>query len=124
MPSPTIGSRRRWRGPDGSGPRPRIGARRPAGSGDRDRCRLLDRHADQAAVLGPAAVVVADPLVAEQLVQDEPAVAGALADAAVGDDVLVGGHADVAVDPGQLLVGLEGAVLAGRGGPGHVGRPR
>ena len=54
-----------------------------------DRHRLLDRHADQAAVLGPRAVVVADPLVPEQLVQHEPAVRRPLADAAVGDDVLV-----------------------------------
>ena len=49
---------------------------------------LLDRHADERAVLGPRAVVVLDVLVAEQLVQREPGVAGALADAAVGDGVL------------------------------------
>ena len=51
--------------------------------------RLLDRHADEAAPLRPGAVVVADVGEAEQLVEHEPGVAGALADAAVGDDVLV-----------------------------------
>ena len=48
----------------------RTGRARLGLGGDRD--RLLDRHADEAAVLGPRAVVVADPLVAEQLVQHEP----------------------------------------------------
>ena len=71
-----------------------VGARRGvAATPDGDRGRLLDRHADEAAVLGPAAVVVADALVAEQLMQHEPAVRRALADAAVGDDVLVRRHA-------------------------------
>ena len=46
---------------------------------------LLDRHADHAAPLRPRAVVIADVLVPEQVVQHEPGVAGALADAAIGD---------------------------------------
>src|SRR3954467_9733003 len=68
--------------------------------GNRD--RLLDRHADHAAPLGPAAVVVADALVAEELVEHEPAVGAALADPAVGDHVLVGGDALRLVQIGQL----------------------
>src|SRR5215211_1324633 len=83
----------------------------------------LDGHADQAAPLGPGAVVVADPRVAEQLVQHEPGMGRALADAAVGDHVLVGGHPLGAVELGQLVVGEE---LAGgavdRLGPGDVDR--
>ena len=47
---------------------------------------LLDRHVDEVAPLGPRAVVVLDVVAAEQLVQDEPRVRRALADAAVGDD--------------------------------------
>src|SRR6476659_6439004 len=67
---------------------------------------LLDRHADQVAPLGPRAVVVLDVADAEQLVQHEPRVRRALADAAVGDD------RRGAVD--DALAGLEGAQLVGR----------
>ena len=63
------------------------------------------------------AVVVADPAVAEQLVEDEPGVARALADPAVGDDVLVGGHALGLVQGRQLVGRLERAVLAHGLGP-------
>src|SRR3954452_4528021 len=43
----------------------------------------LDRHADERAVLGPAAVVVAHMGIAEQLIEDEPGVARTFTDAAV-----------------------------------------
>src|SRR6266568_7058062 len=69
---------------------------------------LLDGEADAVAPFGPGAVVVADLAVAEQLVQDEPGVAGALADAAVDDDVPVGGDALAAVERLELVGGLEG----------------
>ena len=73
---------------------------------------LLDRDADQVAPLGPGAVVVADVLVAEQLVQHEPGVGRALADPAVGDDRLaLGDHALAGVELAQLVGRLEGAVL-------------
>src|SRR5215211_1239171 len=85
----------------------------------------LDGDADQAAPLGPGAVVVADVGVAEQLVQDEPGVGAALADPAVGDHVLARLHPLGAVELGQLVVGEE---LAGgavdRLGPGDVDRAR
>src|SRR5204862_4763165 len=79
---------------------------------------LLDRESHHRAPLGPRAVVVPDPLVAEQLVEDEPRVARALADPAVGDDVLVGRHALRLVEALELVTALERAVLADRPGPG------
>src|SRR6266542_7137375 len=84
---------------------------------------LLDRDADHAAPFRPRAIVVANTLVAEELVQDEPAVGRALADPAIGDDVLVGGHALRRVEVAQLLGGLEPAVLANRLGPRDRGGP-
>src|SRR3954471_14038335 len=72
---------------------------------------LLDRDADERAVLDPAAVVVLDIGLAQQLVQYEPRVAGALADAAVGDGRLAVVETLLGVQLGQLLVGLEGAIL-------------
>src|ERR1700728_4487365 len=77
----------------------------------------LDRHADQGAVLGPRAVVVLDVRLAEQLVQHEPGVRRALADAAVGDGVLAEVHARAAVERLQILVRFERAVVVGRLGP-------
>src|SRR5262245_29364046 len=47
-----------------------------------------DRRADQIAPFGPGAVIILDVLEAEQVLEHEPGVARALADAAVGDDRL------------------------------------
>src|SRR5688500_6447948 len=74
---------------------------------------LLDGHPHGITPLGPGAVVVADLGVAEQLVQHEPGVAGALADAAVGDDVLVRRDALALVERAQLVGRLEGLVGVG-----------
>src|SRR5206468_12559948 len=97
-------------GPSGTGDRS-MSVGRPTRPGCRsasgDRHRLLDRHADHAAPLGPRSVVVADPLVADQLVEDEPRMARSLSDPAVGDDVLVGGHALRLVQVLALLARLE-----------------
>ena len=101
--------------------RPR--SRRTSGS----RTRLVaerDGHADQRAVLGPGAVVVLDVLLAEQLLQHEPGVRRALADAAVGDGVLAPVDAGLGVELLELVVGLEGAVVVGRLAPRDVGRGR
>src|SRR3990172_9519366 len=84
------------------------------------RALALDRLADHAAPLRPGAVVVADLRVAEQVLQDEPGVRGALADAAVGDGGLVLHDAGAPVKLGQLPGGLEGAVLVHGLGPGDV----
>src|SRR5579885_1092353 len=81
---------------------------------------LLDRHADHVAPLGPAAVVVADVGVAQQLVQHEPGMAAALADAAVGDDVLVRRDPLAAVQLLQFGRALERAVLGHGPRPGDV----
>ncbi len=59
---------------------------------------FLNWCADQAAPFGPGAIVVAHIGVAQQVVQGEPGVAAALADAAVGDDLFIGGHALALVD--------------------------
>src|SRR3712207_2794375 len=69
---------------------------------------LLDRDADERAVLDPAAVVVLDVGLAQQLAENEPGVARALADPAVGDGrpgVVV---ALLVVELGQLLVAQIG----------------
>src|SRR5579875_1078811 len=81
---------------------------------------LLDRDADERAVLGPRSVVVLDVLLAEQLVQGEPGVARTLPDAAVRDGVLALVEAGFLVQGAQLVVGLERAVLVGRLAPRDV----
>ena len=73
---------------------------------------LLDGHADQAAVFRPGAVVVADPLEAEQLVEHEPGVAGALSDAAVRDHVAIRRDPLGAIELAELFRVLERAVVA------------
>src|SRR5690242_20835489 len=78
---------------------------------------LLDRDADERAVLDPAAVVVLDVGLAQQLAQHEPGVARALADAAVGDGRLALVEALLGVQLGELLVGLERAARVGRLAP-------
>src|SRR3970040_2985121 len=80
----------------------------------------LDRLADHAAPLRPGAVVVADLRVAEQVLQDEPGVRGALADAAVGDGRRVLRDAGAPVEFRQFAGGLEGAVIVNGCGPGDV----
>src|SRR4051795_10612574 len=84
---------------------------------------LLDRDAHEGAVLGPGAVVVLHVLLTEQLVQREPGVAGALADAAVGDGRLRGVEAGLLdVELAQLVVAPEGAVVVRGLAPRHVER--
>src|SRR5438132_13287512 len=78
---------------------------------------VFDGHAHDRAVLGPAAVVVLDVVEAEQLLEHEPRVRRTLADAAVGDHVLIGRDALVAVQLTQVFGRLERAILVGRLGP-------
>src|SRR5205807_1787428 len=49
---------------------------------------FLDRGAYRVAPLGPAAVVIPDAIVAEQIGEDEPGVRGPLADPAIRDDIV------------------------------------
>src|SRR5690349_7490604 len=75
-----LGRLSRWAPPRQAGEVPRSSApslRAVAG---------LDRCTNQRAVLGPGAVVVAHVRKAQQLMKDEPGVAGSFADAAVGND--------------------------------------
>ena len=74
----------------------------------------FDRDVDEVAPLGPRAVVVLDVGVAEQLAEDEPGVRAALADAAVGEHLLLGRDALRAVELAQLVGRLERAVVADR----------
>ena len=50
----------------------------------------LNRHAHQIPPLRPTAVVIPHVRVAQQILEHKPGVAGALADAAVGDDAVAG----------------------------------
>src|SRR6202521_5286 len=72
-----------------------------------------DGSADEVAPFGPGAVVVADLVEAEQILQNEPGVRAALADAAVGDDFVLAGDAFGLVEIFQVVVGLEGTVFVG-----------
>src|SRR5205807_8983909 len=75
---------------------------------------LLDRYGHHVSPLGPRAVVVLHAVMAEELVQDEPGVGRALADTAVGDDVIAVQHARAAVQVTGLVRRLERAVLPHR----------
>src|SRR5690625_6441747 len=82
-----------------------------------------DGQSHGVAPLCPRAVVVAHVLEAQQVLQGEPGVGGALADAAVGDHRLCGIEAELAgVDRLELGARAETAGLGGGAGPGHGGR--
>src|SRR3990170_2559480 len=85
---------------------------------------LLDGDSNEAAVFGPAPIVVLDLGETEELGQDEPAVARTLADATVGHDIRIGRDALGLVELLKLVGGFEGAVVVDRLGPGDVGRTR
>src|SRR5699024_6250654 len=79
-----------------------------------------DRHGHDIAPFGPGSVVVAHVVVAEQVRENEPGVAGAFADAAVGDDLIARAQAGlVRIEVLEFGRGLERAVLVGRLAPGH-----
>src|SRR5260370_2639251 len=79
-----------------------------------------DWRADKVAPFGPGAVVVADLAEAEQILEDEPGVRAALADAAVGDDFVFSGNALGLVEFFQVVEGLERAVFIGSLRPGNI----
>src|SRR6267378_5418159 len=80
-----------------------------------------DGRADKVAPFGPGAVVVADLAEAEQILEDEPGVRAALADAAVGDDFVFAGNALGFVEFFQFVEGLESAVFIGSLYPRDIG---
>ena len=79
-----------------------------------------DGGADQVAPLGPGAVVVADLVEVEQILQHESSVGAALADAAIGDDFVFAVNPLGFVEFFQVVVGLESAVFLGGLRPGDV----
>src|SRR5919202_1002790 len=85
---------------------------------------LVDRNVNEIAPLGPRAVVVLDVVVPEELVQHEPGVRRALADPAVGDDLVPVQDALAGVELAELVGGLEGAVLLHSLSPRHGCRAR
>src|SRR5262249_37085889 len=109
------------RGARGAWPALRPWGRFRTGPTARPRPSLLDRGADHVAVLRPAAVVVAHVLKAEEVGQDEPRVARALADAAVGDRRPVRINALLLkVNRPQLVRRLERPVRGDGGAPGDA----
>src|SRR6202012_3067007 len=119
-PRPRPGYRRWW--PPTPAPRPPVRrSRRRPGWRRSSGLPPLNRHAHPRAVLGPGAVVVLHVRLLQDLVQHEPGVRGALTDPAVGDGVLAEVQPGlVLVELGEVVVGLERAVLVGRLGPGDV----
>src|SRR5947208_3255128 len=97
----------------GPGLRPGLDAALQAASG-----AFLDGDVYEVPPLGPRAVVVSYPLVAEELAEDEPCVRAALADAAVRGHFLVGRDPLPTVELLQLVGGLERSVVL------HCARPR
>src|SRR5439155_7989313 len=72
---------------------------------------------------GPRPVVILHVLESEDVLQHEPRVARALADAAVRDHRLIGGYALRRVQGSQFLGALERAIVVARLGPRNVLRP-
>ncbi len=83
-------------------------------------CFVDDGGADEVAPFGPRAVVVADPAEAQQILEDEPGVRAALADAAVSDDFVLAGNAFGFVEFFQVVERFEGAVFVGSLRPGDI----
>src|SRR4051812_7140682 len=83
-----------------------------AGYITRSRTPSFDRHADRVPPLRPAAVVVADVVEPEEILERKPGVAAAFADPAVRDRFLLRGELlRFAVQLLQLHRGLERAIV-------------
>src|SRR5690349_25172000 len=77
---------------------------------------LLDRCADLVPPLGPRTVVVPNVSEAEQIREDKPGVARALADPTINDRVHIGFHPGAfEIDFSQFFGGFEGVVILGCG---------
>src|SRR5918992_4075084 len=81
----SIMSPSRWRWPLAAGAVTAVAKRTVPLWQEPTSCPPLDRGADEIAPLRPGAVVVLHVRIAEQVLEHEPGVTGALADAAVGD---------------------------------------
>src|SRR5690606_7053617 len=78
------------------------------------------RDAYKAAPFSPRAVIVANVFIPKQVLQDEPGVAGSLANAAVGDHRLVRGDALFAVQASQPVHRLQRTIRVRRHAPWHA----
>src|SRR5690606_18002046 len=86
---------------------------------------LLNRKLHGVAPLCPRPVIVPHVRRAQQMGQDKPGMAAALADAAVGNYIV--GRLDpllFLINSPQFLGALKGPVRVGRARPGHVARAR
>src|SRR5579875_439924 len=83
---------------------------------------FFDRNANEAAPFGPGTIVVAHMRIAQQVMQREPRMTAALADAAIGNDLFIGRHAFTTIDFAQLLRRFESSILAYSRAPGDIGR--
>src|ERR1700682_2944272 len=85
-----------------------------------DAGRPLDRGFDEISPFRPGTVVVANVLVAEEILEDKPRMAGALADAAIGDGFLIGDDALALVEGLQVIRGFKTSVVFNRLHPGNT----
>src|SRR5690349_6616613 len=84
---------------------------------------FFNGRGDEVAVFGPTAIVVLHVVDADEIFHYEPRVAGALADAAIGDGVLLRVHALLlAVNAHQVVGGFERAIGGDRGAPRNAFR--
>src|SRR5260370_39979742 len=79
-----------------------------------------DGSANQIPPFRPRAVVTANLVEAQQILEHEPGMRAALADAAVSDDFAWAGDALVAVELLQIIERFEGAVFVGGLRPGNI----
>src|SRR5260370_32850093 len=85
---------------------------------------LLDGCANQAAPFGPGAIIVTYCRIAEQVVQHEPGMAAALANATIGHHFLLRSNPFAFVQGTELIRRFEGAIFADGQRPGNIGRAR
>src|SRR5207237_7418006 len=82
---------------------------------------VYDGRANEIAPFRPGAVVVAHLVEAQQILEHEPGVRAALADAAVSNDFILAVNALGFIELLQIVEGFEGAVFVGGLRPGNIG---
>src|SRR5271170_4566122 len=92
----------------------------PALLSARSRRFFLNRRADQIPPLRPRSVVILHPVVTQQILQHEPGMRTALADAAIGDHFIVARDSLALIELLQGVGRLEGAVLCSGLRPGYA----
>src|SRR6202041_1256873 len=82
---------------------------------------FFDGGADEIAPFGPRTIVVLHVVITQQILEHEPGVGTAFADAAVGDDGVLAIDSLAIVERFEGVRGFEGAIFVGRLGPGDAG---